>query len=249
MGVKPVDNLGAAENHPATNERIRPGCGRIDAMQVTVLGASGRTGFHVARLLAAQGHAVRGGLRSRQRAEVLAGLANVEPVVADVTADPDDLVEAFLGSEVVISAIGAPDPEPASVNLVDRDGALTAIQAAEKAGVARYIQLSAQFADSPDQGDRLVRSILLAKQVSDSVLRRSALTWTIVRPGTLTDAPATGRVKVAGHLEAGRVARADVAAVLVGVLREPHTENRGFDVVSGEFPVGAALASLGGNPT
>ena len=139
-------------------------------MQVTVLGASGRTGFHVARLLAAKGHTVRAGLRSRRRAEVLQDL-DVQPVVADVTADPEDLVEAFRGSEVVISAIGAPDPEPASVNLVDRDGATTAIRAAEKAGVARYVQLSAQFADSPDQGDRLVRSILLAKQISDFALR------------------------------------------------------------------------------
>jgi uncharacterized protein YbjT (DUF2867 family) len=212
-------------------------------MQVTVLGASGRTGFHVVRLLIARGHTVRAGLRSRKRAEVFRDV-RADPVVADVTADPEDLVEAFKNSEVVINAIGAPDPEPESVNLVDRDGAITAMRAAEKAGVARFIQLSAQFADSPDQGDRLVRSILLAKQVSDSVLQRSALTWTIVRPGTLTDGPATGRVKAAGHLEPGRIARQDVAAVLVGVLSEPLTENRGFDVVSGDFPVGSALATL-----
>jgi uncharacterized protein YbjT (DUF2867 family) len=213
-------------------------------MQVTVLGASGRTGIHVVRLLAARGHTVRAGLRSRRRAEVLRD-ENAKPVVADVTADRDVLVEVFKDSDVVITTIGAPDPEPESVNLVDRDGAIAAIRAAEVAGVPRFIQLSAQFADSPDQGDRLVRSILLAKQVSDSVLKKSALTWTIVRPGTLTDGPATGRVKVAGHLEPGRITRRDVAAVLVGVLGEPLTENRGFDVVSGDFPVAPALASLG----
>lgn len=213
-------------------------------MQVTVLGASGRTGIHVVRLLAARGHTVRAGLRSRRRAEVLRD-ENAKPVVADVTADRDELVEVFKDSDVVITTIGAPDPEPESVNLVDRDGAIAAIRAAEVAGVPRFIQLSAQFADSPDQGDRLVRSILLAKQVSDSVLQKSALTWTIVRPGTLTDGPATGRVKVAGHLEPGRITRRDVAAVLVGVLGEPLTENRGFDVVSGDFPVAPALASLG----
>ncbi|MEV6639885.1 SDR family oxidoreductase [Amycolatopsis sp. NPDC051371] len=212
-------------------------------MQVTVLGATGRTGIHVVRLLAARGHTVRAGLRSRRRAEVLRD-ENAKPVVADVTADRDELVEVFKDSDVVISTIGAPDPEPESVNLVDRDGAIAAIRAAEVAGVPRYIQLSAQFADSPDQGDRLVRSILLAKQISDSVLQKSALTWTIVRPGTLTDGPATGRVKVAGHLEPGRITRRDVAAVLVGVLGEPLTENRGFDVVSGDFPVAPALATL-----
>jgi hypothetical protein len=113
-----------------------------------------------------------------------------------------------------------------------------------------FVQLSAQFADLPDQGDRLVRSILLAKQVSDSILRRSSLIWTVVRPGTLTDDHLTGRVKVAGHLESGRVSRADVAAVVVGTLDEPLTEDRGFDVHGGDVhggdvPVGAALAALG----
>ncbi len=186
---------------------------------------------------------MRAGLRSRSRAEEVAGLG-AETVVADVTADADDLVEALAGSEVVINTIGAPDPDQASVNLVDRDGVITAIHAAEKAGVSRFVQLSAQFADSPDQGDRLVRSILMAKQISDSKLRRSSLIWTIVRPGTLTDDQPSGRVKIGGHLEPGRVARADVAAVLVGTLEEPLTENQGFDVLGGEIPIQSALASF-----
>jgi uncharacterized protein YbjT (DUF2867 family) len=213
-------------------------------MQVTVLGSSGRTGVHIVRLLRAKGYTVRAGVRSRQRDGEVSRLGAV-PVIADVAADPEELVEAFAGSQVVINAAGAGDPDPASVNLVDRDGAIAAIHAAEKAGVQRFVQLSAQFADSPDQGDRLVRSILLAKQVSDSILRRSSLIWTVVRPGTLTDNPPTGRVKVAGHLESGRVSRVDVAAVVVATLDEPLTEDRGFDVHGGDVPVGAALAALG----
>ncbi|SFA71499.1 Putative NADH-flavin reductase [Amycolatopsis marina] len=212
-------------------------------MQVTVLGSSGRTGTHIVRLLCARDYAVRAGVRSRQRGEEVARFG-ARPVVADVAADPEELVQAFEGSQVVINTAGAGDPDPASVNLVDRDGAIAAIHAAEKAGVQRYVQLSAQFADSPDQGDRLVRSILLAKQISDSILRRSSLSWTVVRPGTLTDDPPTGRVKIAGHLEAGRVSRADVAAVVVASLEEPLTESRGFDVHSGEVPIAAALSSL-----
>ncbi|MCU1683662.1 MAG: hypothetical protein JWQ81_4401 [Amycolatopsis sp.] len=213
-------------------------------MLVTVLGASGRTGFHVVRLLRRQGHDVRAGLRSQGRGEQVAALGAV-PVVADITADADDLVEALAGSDVVINTAGASDPDPSAVNLVDRDGAISAIRAAEKAGVARYLQLSAQFADSPDQGDRLVRSILLAKQASDAILQRSSLTWTLVRPGTLTDDVGTGRVKVGNHLEPGRVSRQDVAAVLVGALTEQLTENRGFDVLGGDVPVSVALAGIG----
>ncbi|OZM73344.1 NAD-dependent dehydratase [Amycolatopsis antarctica] len=213
-------------------------------MQVTVLGSSGRTGIHVVRLLRRHGHTVYAGLRSTRHGEAVAGLG-ARPVPADLASDPASLVEAFTGSQAVINTAGAADPDPSAVNLVDRDGAIAAIHAAEQAGVQRYVQLSAQFADSPDQGDRLVRSILLAKQVSDSKLRRSSLIWTIVRPGNLTDDQGTGRVKVAGHLEPGTVARADVASVLVGALSEPRTENQAFDVLTGDVPVGAALASMG----
>ncbi|SFP67138.1 Putative NADH-flavin reductase [Amycolatopsis arida] len=213
-------------------------------MRITVVGASGRTGSHVVRLLCRQGHEVVAGVRARRRGDELAELG-ARPVVVDLAADPEHMVDAFAGSTVVINTAGAGDPDPAAVNLVDRDGSIAAIRAAERAGVQRFVQLSAQFADAPDQGDRLVRSFLMAKQVSDTVLGRSSLVWTVVRPGTLTDEAPTGRVKIGGHLESGSVPRADVAAVLVAALDEPLTEYRGFDVHGGDVPIPAALAALG----
>jgi uncharacterized protein YbjT (DUF2867 family) len=210
---------------------------------VTVLGSSGRTGRLVVRSLARRGHTVRAGLRNRRRAGAVAGLGGT-PVVADLASDAAELVDVFVGSDVVVNCAGAADPDPAAVNLIDRDGAIAAIRSAEQAGVRRYLQLSAMFADSPDQGDRLVRSILYAKQISDTVLRRSSLVWTVIRCGTLTDDPGTGRIAAASRLDAGRVPRADVAAVVLGCLVEPGTENRGFDLRSGDLPVAAALAAL-----
>lgn len=212
-------------------------------MVVTVLGASGRTGRHIVRSLVRQGHTVRAGVRDWRRKEAVAGLG-ATPVIADLSVSQDELVDVFVGSDVVVNAAGAADPDPAAVALVDRDGAVAGIRAAERAAVHRYIQLSAQFADAPDQGDRLVRSILYAKQISDTALRRSTLTWTVVRAATLTDEPGTGRVAVAGHLDAGRIPRRDVAAVIAACLAEPRTENRGFDLRGGQVPVTAALASL-----
>jgi hypothetical protein len=100
------------------------------------------------------------------------------------------------------------------------------------------------FADAPDQGDSLLRTFLYAKQISDTVLRRSSLVWTVVRLATLTDDPGTGRVTAAAHLSAGTVPRADAAAVVLGCLLEPRTDNRGFDVRSGPTPVATALAAL-----
>lgn len=168
-----------------------------------------------------------------------------QPVIADVTGDPDTLQDVFQGAEIVINAASAAGPDPAVVAMIDREGAITAIRAAERAGVRRYVQLSAMFSDAPDQGDPLIRSILVAKQVSDTVLRRSSLTWTVVRSGTLTDEPGAGRVTVAEHLRPGQVSRADVAAVAVAALTESATECRGFDVHGGDQAIRLALATLG----
>lgn len=217
--------------------------GTMRTMVITVLGASGRTGRLVVRLLVRNGHTVRAGVRGFRRKDAVAGLG-ATPVVADLCVNPDELVDVFSGSDVVVNAAGAAAPDPAAVNLVDRDGAIAAVRAAERAAVRRYIQLSAMFADAPDQGDRLVRSILYAKQVSDNALRRSSLVWTVIRSATLTDEPGTGRILAASHLDAGRVPRQDVAAVVLGCLSEPRTENRGFDLRAGTLPVAAALAAL-----
>jgi uncharacterized protein YbjT (DUF2867 family) len=56
------------------------------------------------------------------------------------------------------------------------------------------------------------------KDVQEWIIRRSGLDWTIVRPGLLTDRPASGRYRVltaARDWQAGTISRADVADFLV----------------------------------
>lgn len=64
-----------------------------------------------------------------------------------------------------------------------------------------------------------------------------------MRPGSLTDDPATGRV-AAGELDRGCVPRADVAAVLAAVLADPGTARLQFDLLGGDTPVAEALVAL-----
>jgi len=210
---------------------------------VTVLGASGRTGRVVTRLLAARGYAVQAGVRGFRRQDSVSGLG-ATPVITDLTRDPAELIPVFTGCDTVINCAGAADPDPAVVNLIDRDGVIGAIRSAERAGVRRFVQLSAMFANAPDQGNPLVRSILYAKQISDTALRRSSLLWTVVRPATLTDDPGTARITAATSLPAGHIPRADVATVLLGCLLEPRTENLAFDITSGPTPIALALRTL-----
>jgi uncharacterized protein YbjT (DUF2867 family) len=83
-----------------------------------------------------------------------------------------------------------------------------------------------------------------AKRDADDALMRSGLTYTIVRPGSLTDDDGTGLVEIGVGLEGGEIARADVAATLYFTLGAVNTYGQAFDVVAGNDPVEDAIAKL-----
>jgi uncharacterized protein YbjT (DUF2867 family) len=87
---------------------------------------------------------------------------------------------------------------------------------------------------------------LRAKSAADAdITARKGLDWTILRPGALTDGPATGRVRLAPSTGRGSVPRADVAAVLAALLDAPATSGLTLELVAGEVPVQEAVAAVG----
>ena len=88
--------------------------------------------------------------------------------------------------------------------------------AAERAGVRRFVQVSSMGAGAPPQPgrDEVWAAYIAAKTAAEDDLRARDLDWTIVRPGGLTDDPATGRIRLEPPpLLPGPIPRADVAAV------------------------------------
>ena len=65
----------------------------------------------------------------------------------------------------------------------------------------------------------------------------------MLRPGRLTDDPATGLVSL-GDVSRGDVTRADVAAVLATVLDDQATIGHQWNLVGGDTPVRDAVAQL-----
>jgi len=66
-----------------------------------------------------------------------------------------------------------------------------------------------------------------------------------VRPGGLTDAPATGRVRLtAPPVPRGSIPRADVAAVIAALLSDPRSRHQTLELVSGDTPVAEAVHRL-----
>jgi uncharacterized protein YbjT (DUF2867 family) len=76
-------------------------------------------------------------------------------------------------------------------------------------------------------------------------LRARNLDWTILRPGGLTDAPATGRIRLGPPpLPAGAVPRADVAAVIAALLDNPGTRHQTLELTGGDSPIATAVHSI-----
>ena len=135
---------------------------------------------------------------------------------------------------------------------MDRGSAVLFADAAEKAGVRRFLIVSSMAADAslsgtPEGIDPVFAGYLRAKGAADDDVRsRAGLDWTVLRPGRLTDGTGTGRVRLAERTGRDGVTRDDVAAVLVALLDEPGTAGRTLELVGGETPIPEAIAAVGG---
>ena len=216
-------------------------------MDVVIVGGHGKIGLRLARLLTGAGHTVRSVIRNPDHAPDVEA-TGAGPVLVDIEG-PDavaGLTGAAAGADAVVFAAGAgPGSGAERKQTVDLGGAVALIEAARAAGVDRYVMVSSIGADRPKDGQGPMRAYLQAKADADEALVASGLRWTIVRPGSLTDDPGTGRVSLSTEMgRRGAIPRDDVAAVLAACLATPATAGATFDALSGDTPIDEALAAL-----
>jgi uncharacterized protein YbjT (DUF2867 family) len=213
-------------------------------MDVLVAGGHGKIALRLLGLLAANGHRARGLIRKPEQAADLEELG-AAAVLGDLEADAS-LAEYVQDADVVVFAAGAgPGSGPERKRTVDLGGAVKLVDAALAVGVRRYVMISSIGADRPQAASGGMRPYLEAKAEADQYLMASGLEYTIVRPGSLTDDPGTGRVHLSTDLGGrGKVPRDDVAAVIAQVLDAPNTTGVTFEVFSGDVTVAEAVRSL-----
>lgn len=211
-------------------------------MEVAIIGGHGQIARLLTRRLVDGGDVVRAVIRSQDQVRDVED-DGATAVLHDVEADDvDDLAEGIEGCDAVVFAAGAGPGSGAERKwTVDYGGAVQTLRAAEQAGVARYVMVSAMGTDDPPPDDDVFSVYLRAKMAADAQVRASSLRWTVVRPGRLTDDPATDGVTVARHVDPGEVPRDDVAAVLAACLRNPSTMGAVLEVVGGDTPVVEAV--------
>jgi nucleoside-diphosphate-sugar epimerase len=213
-------------------------------MEVAIAGGHGKIGLQLGRLLAERGDRVRGLIRKPEQADDLVE-AGVEPVLCDLEGE-GDVTAAIRGADAVVFAAGAGPGSGAERKwTLDYGGAVKLIEAAKKEGSSRCVMVSSMgAADPPADGGGVFGEYLRAKAKADRELEASGLGYTIVRPGSLTDEPPTGRVTIGQAVDRGQIPRADVVDVLAAILPAHNTVDKAFEVVSGETPIEPAVAGL-----
>jgi uncharacterized protein YbjT (DUF2867 family) len=216
-------------------------------MDVAIAGGHGQIGRRLARLLAARGDRVRGLIRNPDHSDDVRS-DGAEPVLCDLeSASVDEVASAVSGADAVVFAAGAGPGSGAERKLtMDRDGAVKLIEAAQSAGVPRYVIVSSVGAESPPDDDDVFSVYLRAKAEADRALMESDRDWTVVRPGMLTDDPGTGHVRIQEEPIRAEVTRDDVAAVLAAVVDESRAVSRVLYVVGGDDPIEDALLATYG---
>ncbi|MFD1396767.1 SDR family oxidoreductase [Kroppenstedtia eburnea] len=212
-------------------------------MKVTVIGANGKIGRHLVRMLGRSDHQVRAVIRNEQQQPDMEKLGADEVVVADLEQTVD---HAVAGCEAVVFTAGSGGHTGGDKTLlIDLDGAFKTIDAGVAHGVDRFIMVSSMMADRPEQGSDKMRHYFVAKGRADERLRESGLNYTIIRPGRLTDEPGKRTIRIPDNRETfGDIPRADVAAVIVESLQREHTYRRSFDLLTGNTPIAQALNSF-----
>jgi uncharacterized protein YbjT (DUF2867 family) len=217
-------------------------------MRIVIAGGHGKIALLLERLLAGRGDQAVGLIRNPAQAADVQD-AGAEAVVCDLeAASAEDVALLLSGAGAVIFAAGAgPGSGAPRKDSVDRGASVLMADAAERAGVRRFVQISSMGAGQPPRPgtDQVWAAYITAKTAAEADLRSRDLDWTILRPGGLTDAPATGRIRlVPPPVPRGTVPRADVAAVIAALIDEPGTWHQTLELVGGDTPVAEAVRNI-----
>jgi uncharacterized protein YbjT (DUF2867 family) len=217
--------------------------------RVAIVGGHGQVARQLLHVLRRTDHDALALVRRPEYREALEHLGADVRLLDIERQDADAFAAAFDGcTAVVFAAGGGPDGNIERKRTVDLEGSLKSIEGARRAGIRRFVQVSAIGVDDPLPADTspVWRAYVEAKRDADAALRDSDLDWTIIRPGRLTDDPGTDRVALGPDVPRGDVTRADVASVLAAVLDEPGSVHAQWNLVGGDLPVCRAVRAAAG---
>lgn len=204
---------------------------------ILIVGATGVLGTEVVRQLRAEQKTVRALVRTTSAPEKVEALRamGAEIAIGDLK-DPATLVPVFQGCARVISTASSTlsRAEGDSIDTVDRDGQLRAIEAARAAGVQQFVLVSfPEFAQGFPLQDakRQVEQALIASGMGYTILRPTHFAEIWFSPALGFDAAArTARIFGDGNAPMNWISFFDVATACRKALGNPRALNQCFDL-------------------
>lgn len=214
-------------------------------MKILVVGANGQIGkFLCEQLARSEKYSVKAMIRKKEQIAEFKKIG-VETVLANLEESVDEIAKSAQSCDAVVFTAGSGGHTGLDKTLlIDLDGAVKTIEAAEQVGIDRFIMVSAYQAHNRKNWSEQIKPYYVAKHYADRILEQSDLNYTIIRPGLLINAEAIERISVAENLEGGSIPREDVARTIVATLSEEQTYRRSFDLISGDTPILEALANI-----
>ena len=199
-------------------------------VKIIVFGANGKTGRLVVQKSLEDGHEVTAFVRDaakltmqHDKLHIIEGHATEKQVVSD----------AIKGKELVISCLGSDKGLKKTTVLHDMTSNIVAGMKAHN--VTRLIYMASAGIDNEIPGiigkitTTLLGNVLKDHHNAVEEIKKHALTYTIVRPLSLTDQPYTGKYREAktGIPAKGRsIARADVADLIIRAITDKQYQNQ-----------------------
>lgn len=205
-------------------------------MSTLIIGAHGQIGQLLIQELVRTEETPSAMVRSTAQVEQVKQLG-AKPVIADLEEPFEHALEGC--NRVVFTAGSGPHTGADKTILVDLWGAINAIDAAEEAGVEQFVMVSSRGAENPEAGPLKIKHYTVCKKLADDHLILSDVPYTILRPGRLTDDPATGRLTThwPDNPEDQWIPRQDVARAIAYCLGRKETLNHIYPLFQGDQPL------------
>ena len=214
-------------------------------MNIVVVGANGQIGNKLVHLIKEEGqHHVTAMVRKEEQAKSFED-KGIQTVLANLEDSVENLAKAIEGADMLCFTAGSGGKTGFDKTLlIDLDGAVKMMEAAEKVGVKRFILVSALQANNRENWSEEIKPYYVAKHYADRMLENSTLTYTIIRPGGLSNEAGTGKIQVGEKVTSSTIPREDVARTILASFTNESTYNRSFDLISGELSIEEALNKL-----
>ena len=213
---------------------------------VLIIGANGQVGKIITTKMKASDDFSPTALFRKEKQKEFFQEHDVNYRIVDLEEKIDSLAEAMEGMDAVVFSAGSGGKTGYDKTLtIDLDGAVKSMEAARKAGVKRFVMISALLADNRDfWAESGIKPYYIAKHYADQMLKESGLDYTILRPGRLFNKAGTGKITITDPAAQEGVPREDVADTVLEVLRQDNAAGKTIEFNEGNTPIEEVISKV-----